>query len=1119
MARLTDDPSFAAALTAIAANRTGEVALVQGLRPALVAAAGQGRPCLVVTAGGVEADVMAAQAVALVEAKQQAFVLPAWETLLSEPSRPSALTVGQRARVIAAVAQAGPSPMIFSSLRALVQPIFGPVAEGQSRIVAVGSQVSRDSLLEELVTFGYERIDLVEKRGEFAVRGSIVDLFVPTDEHPVRIEFDDDEVVEIRYFSVADQRSIEELAEVTLWPAIEPMTGSAKSIIDLLPKDLLVLLVDPERVEARADDLLATDDAFRNTRWQQDFIDEPLVESVDDHSAKYFGLAEVKRQVISDGGGWLGLTPFLRDEPQQLAVDSVVAHRFRGDLNVFKERVREWFSLGWQIVVAMPGHGSLQRMAEFLQEHEVPTLNLSDASAIDSDRVNLWQGPWVEGFELPQSRLVWLAESDIFGKGLVRRATKMPTRRKGDLDPLTLKRGEYVVHYQHGVGRFVEIATRELGGAQREYLVVEYAPSKRGQPADLLYVPTDQLHMITKYVGGESPGLSRLGGSDWQKTKARARRAVKDIADQLVGLYAARAAAKGTAFSPDTRWQRELEDAFTYVETPDQLVCIDEVKVDMEKPTPMDRVIAGDVGYGKTEIAIRAAFKAVQDGKQVAVLVPTTLLVQQHLATFSERYANFPVTVGALSRFQSDAEAQKVLQSLSDGSLDVVIGTHRMLTSKIRFHDIGLVIVDEEQRFGVEHKEFLKALKNSVDVLTLSATPIPRTLEMAITGIRDLSVIQTPPEERLPVHTYVGPYDEGQVAAAIRRELVRDGQVFYVHNRVESIDRVAIKLGELVPEARVAIAHGQMPERLLEQVILDFWAAKFDVLVCTTIVESGLDIANANTLIVDAAERLGLAQLHQLRGRVGRSDERAHAYFFYSPSAALNEGAYQRLATIAQHQELGAGMAVAMKDLEIRGAGNLLGGEQSGHIAEVGFDLYVRLVTEALAEHKGETEKKPDEIRIDLPIAALVPAHYVSDERLRLDVYRRIAATVDDAEVEQIHLELQDRFGELPRSTVTLLSVARLRNKARHMGISEISAYEGNVRISPVELSESSLMRVQRLNPGSKYRTATRTLIVPTGKIRATVAIDQSRHKPDDEKLLDWLDTLLTDEIGVSVAV
>ena len=1096
---LQQDRGFARAVDELIAGRLAEVSLASGLRPALVAAFAQksAGPCLVVTPGGAQVAALIPELISLLGERVLSF--PAWETLLHEPLRPSPRVVGERARVLREISD---TSVIVASTRALLQPVFESIVEVTPLTLKVGESIEREALLGKLFDLGLERVGLVEGRGEFAVRGSIVDVFNAADEHPTRLEFDFDNLTEIRSFSLSDQRSLEPLSALTVFPCIEETTRPGRSLVELLPRNLQIFVFDTERVRSRAEDLHLTDQAFSEANWQSGFGDdiaEHTIENASKPEASYYSLDELVDQAVARGGKWCGLTPFVKSETAEQVVRSEPSPHFRGDTASFIEGAREWLAQGWRVLVVLPASGSIARMKELLEENQL-------------SGVNLWQGQWVEGFLLPDSRIAWLSEADLFGKSaMARKANKMPARRRAELDPMTLKRGEWVVHYQHGIGRFQEVATRDLGGASREYLVVEYAPSKRGQPPDLLYVPTDQLHMITKYVGGETPSLSRLTGGEWQKTKSRARRAVREIADQLIKLYASRAASKGLAFSPDNSWQRELEDAFAYVETPDQLVCIEEVKSDMEKPMPMDRVIAGDVGYGKTEIAIRAAFKAVQDGKQVAVLVPTTLLVQQHFATFAERYANFPVRVASLSRFQSDREARQVLEELADGNVDVIIGTHRLLTPKVKFRDLGLVIVDEEQRFGVEHKEFLKALRTNVDVLTLSATPIPRTLEMAITGIRDLSVIQTPPEERLPVHTYVGPYDESQIAAAIRRERVRDGQVFFVHNRVETIDQVAHRVAELVPEARVAVAHGQMSEGALEQVIIDFWAGNFDVLVCTTIVESGLDIANANTLIVDAAERLGLAQLHQLRGRVGRSSERAHAYFFYSPRASLSEAAYERLSTIAQHNELGAGMAVAMKDLEIRGAGNLLGGEQSGHIAEVGFDLYVRLVSEALAEAKGESPT-PDEVtRVDLPVAALLPNEYIDEERLRLDIYRRLADSVTDDEVNTLFEELQDRFGPLPAEAELLAELTKLRNLARSLGISEITSHAGALRISPVQLPESRMMRIKRLHSGLVYRNATKTLVIPNDMInKQTVS--------DNQQLLNWLKNFLKEEVGNPIA-
>ena len=679
-----------------------------------------------------------------------------------------------------------------------------------------------------------------------------------------------------------------------------------------------------------------------------------------------------------------------------------------------------------------------------------------------------------------------MTERDLTGsKSSAKDGVRMPSKRKQAVDPLELRAGDFVVHEQHGIGRYVEMVQRTINGVTREYLVIEYAPAKRGQPGDRIFVPTDTLEQVSKYVGGETPAVHRIGSGEWQKAKGRARKAVKQIAGELIRLYAARTSSPGYAFSADTPWQRELEDAFSYIETPDQLSTIEEVKRDMEKPYPMDRIICGDVGYGKTEIAIRAAFKAVQDGKQVAVLVPTTLLVQQHTKTFAERYSGFPIRVAGMSRFNTAKESKEILAELAAGSVDVVIGTHRLLSQDVIFKDLGLVIVDEEQRFGVEQKESLKKMRTTVDVLAMSATPIPRTLEMAVTGIREMSTITTPPEERHPILTYVGPSEDAQIRAAIHRELLRDGQIFYIHNRVESIDRAAAKIQELVPEARIRIAHGQMSEGALEDVILGFWNRDFDVLVCTTIVESGLDIANANTLIVEHAENFGLSQLHQLRGRVGRGRDRAYAYFLYPQDQPLTEIALDRLKTIATNTDLGAGMRVALKDLEIRGAGNLLGGEQSGHIADVGFDLYMRMVGEAVNDYKTgiiDKEEESHECKVELPVNAHLGESYVPGERLRLDLYRRLADVAKPEDVQSIREELLDRFGELPEEAVALLAVAQLRALAKSQGIHEVVATGKFLRLSPISLPESRQLRLARIYPGSIYKGPTNTALVTLPK-------------------------------------
>ncbi|MDQ2623772.1 MAG: transcription-repair coupling factor, partial [Actinomycetota bacterium] len=766
---------------------------------------------------------------------------------------------------------------------------------------------------------------------------------------------------------------------------------------------------------------------------------------------------------------------------------------YRGEIDRAVGDLRDLQRAGWRLVLTTEGPGPAKRMVEQLSDAEVPAHLVESLDEVPEPGTVVVVPSLVGvGFVAEGLRLAVLTEADLTGRSVVgtREMRAMPSRRRrNEVDPLALRPGDYVVHERHGVGRFVELTQRTVkgaGGAQavREYLVLEYSSSKRGQPADRLFVPTDQLDQISRYVGGETPSLNKLGGSDWAKAKGRARKAVREIAGELIRLYSARMATQGHAFSPDTPWQRELEDAFAFAETPDQLATIDDVKADMERVVPMDRLVCGDVGYGKTEIAVRAAFKAVQDGKQVAVLVPTTLLVSQHFETFTERYAPFPVTVKALSRFQSDAEARAVLEGLADGSVDVVIGTHRIISGQVRFKDLGLVVIDEEQRFGVEHKETLKALRTTVDVLAMSATPIPRTLEMAVTGIREMSTLATPPEERHPVLTYVGPQDPKQVSAAIRRELLREGQVFYVHNRVSSIEKAARELGELVPEARIAVAHGKMGEQQLERVMLDFWERRVDVLVSTTIIETGLDVSNANTLILERADALGLSQLHQLRGRVGRGRDRAYAYFLYPTDKPLTETAHDRLATIAANNELGAGMAVALKDLEIRGAGNLLGGEQSGHIEGVGFDLYLRMVGEAVAAFRGDAPEPVHEVTIELPLDAHLPHEYIEHERLRLEAYRKIAQAETPAAIAEVREELTDRYGPVPEAVNGLFEVAELRNRARQAGLADLTQQGKYVRFAPVEPAESAQLRVKRLYPGTVLKPATRTVLVPipTGK-------------------------------------
>jgi len=614
---------------------------------------------------------------------------------------------------------------------------------------------------------------------------------------------------------------------------------------------------------------------------------------------------------------------------------------------------------------------------------------------------------------------------------------------------------------------------RTIGGVERDYLLVAYKGN------DKLYVPSDQIDVLRQYVGGEAPTLHRLGGADFAKAKTRVRSAVREIAQELVVLYQKRVNAEGYAFGQDTPWQGEMEDAFPYVETPDQRVAITDVKADMERPYPMDRLLCGDVGFGKTEVAIRAAFKAIQDGKQVAVLAPTTLLTTQHGNTFADRFAGYPIRVETLSRFLTPAQARDVVRGITSGEVDCVIGTHRLLGEGVRFKDLGLLVVDEEQRFGVQHKETMKQLKTNVDVLTLTATPIPRTLEMSLVGIRDLSLLQTPPADRQPILTYVGGYDERVAVEAIRRELLREGQVFWVHNRVRSIEHAAARLRELVPEARIAVAHGQMDEGTLEQVVVDFWEGRFDVLVCTTIIESGIDMPTVNTLVVERSDLLGLGQLHQLRGRVGRSGQRAYAYLFHPVDVTLTEEAYERLKTIGEATELGSGFKIAMRDLEIRGAGNLLGEAQSGHIAAVGYDLYCQMVTEAVAEMKGEPIRPPSEIKLDVPTDAYLPTDYVAKEESRLEAYRRLAGVTSQGEVDDIRVEWEDRYGPLPAPAAALLEVGSLRAECHRLGLTELTVLSAQARLGPLELKLSESTRLRRLAREAIYKEDLRQLVVP----------------------------------------
>ena len=1164
------------------ASQVGEASLhitgIDQARPWAIGTLAHHAPVLVVTASGREAEDLTAELTAMLGDKVAYF--PAWETLPHERLSPAPDIVGKRARVLDLVG-AGKAQVVVTSARGYCQPILSKVEGREPIFLKEEDEHELAHILSDLEFRAYKHVDMVAKRGEYATRGGILDVFPTTSDYPVRVEFWGDEITDIRQFSVADQRAIPEIevGEVAIYPARElPITnqvaararelaqkfGGNAALAELLTKvgehipaegmeavlavladapfvtlpELLapgthVLLVAPEKIRTRIADLESTDAEFLAAGWEAAAMgaDGPLAaEGLDTSASSYRSYESLEATCRNiEAPLWTFAPPgmFAAAESETLPLDFEPGPTPRGDIpeiDAMMAQLLAHTTAGGRAAFIAPAQGAIKRMVERFAEKGIPTKVATPGWEPSPGEVTLYQALSHAGLVFPKVRklkdaealpLVVITETDLTGNrvGDIAGAKRRPAKRRNRVDPLALKQGDYVVHETHGIGKFLKMAERTVQSgdetSRREYIVLEYAASKRGQPADQLWVPMDSLDLLSKYTGGETPTLSKMGGSDWKNTKKKARAAVREIAGELVELYAKRQAAPGHQFGPDTPWQAEMEDNFPFVETEDQMLAIDAVKQDMESTVPMDRVVVGDVGYGKTEVAVRAAFKAVQDGKQVAVLVPTTLLAQQHTDTFRERMQGFPVDIEVLSRFTSTKESKEILAGLADGSVDIVIGTHRLLQTGVQWKNLGLIVVDEEQRFGVEHKEHIKALKASVDVLTMSATPIPRTLEMSMAGIREMSTILTPPEDRHPVLTYVGAYEDKQVAAAIRRELLRDGQVFFIHNKVADIEKKARELRDLVPEARIVVAHGQMNEDVLERTVQGFWDREFDVLVCTTIVETGLDIANANTLIVENAHHMGLSQLHQLRGRVGRSRERGYAYFLYPKGATLTETSYDRLATIAQNNDLGAGMAVAMKDLEMRGAGNVLGAEQSGHIAGVGFDLYVRLVGEAVETFKalarGETpvvtDEGPKEIRIDLPVDAHIPESYINSERLRLEVYRKLAASKDNADLAHVVEEMQDRYGPIPEPVERLLAVARLRHQARRAGVSDITVQGTRIKVHPVELADSKQVRLKRLFPGSNYRAAAKAIQLNFPKAGRNVTDPKLR----DIELLQWV--------------
>ncbi|MEM8926251.1 MAG: transcription-repair coupling factor [Actinomycetota bacterium] len=1137
---IADDP----AITRVVGRAAGVLAVAEPARAAALAAlarASDRRPVVIATPTTTEADRLGRD-LAVYLGLDEVLSYPAWETLPFERVSPSIETMGRRLRTIWHLQDPERCPaVVVTSVRALIQRLSPHVEELDPLVIGADDQIDQAELIATLVGLGYRREHQVEHRGEMAVRGSIVDVFPSTADGPIRIDLWGDEVERLCEFTVNDQRATVDIAEVTIFGcrellptetlkerateliATEPwgreqwqrladgelfdgmeswlpwLDDDERVLTDLLHDDALVVLVEPRRMRDRGADLLAeeADLALSLARTWGAVDDGPGADGAADGAGDGAGEDGFPRlhlpfdRLLARTGAHSVTVTAVPESPE---VAHMAASGWEAPTDALGERIGRLLADGTRVIVAADGAGSAARVNEVLDGWG---LTATDHGTAIPDTftpgAHLVVTSLEQGFVLPDVGLAVLTESDLTGRRRAhRRARPRKRQSEGFFDDLSP--GDFVVHHQHGVGRFAGMVKRAIGGHERDYLLLEY----KGD--DKLYLPTDQIDLIRRFGTGDQPTLHRLGGSDFAKSKAKVRSAVAEIAQELVLLYQQRRATPGHAFAADTPWQSEVEAAFPYELTPDQATAIADTKEDMETTVPMDRLVVGDVGFSKTEIALRAAFKAVQDGKQTAVLVPTTLLAQQHYQTFADRFAPYPVRVEVLSRFLTAAQAKKVVADTAAGEVDVLIGTHRILSEDIEFPRLGLLVVDEEQRFGVAHKESIKGLKSGgaaadggtsnagvagnvgsvagLDVLTLSATPIPRTLEMSLTGIRDLSLLNTPPADRQPILTYVGEYDERAAAEAIRRELLREGQVFFVHNRVRSIEKVAQDLRNLVPEARIAVAHGQMDEGSLEKVVLDFWEGNYDVLVCTTIIESGIDMPTVNTLVVDRAEMLGLGQLHQLRGRVGRSGQRAYAYLFTRPDAVLSEEAYERLKTIGEATELGAGFKIAMRDLELRGAGNLLGTGQSGHIAAVGYDMYVQLVLEAVNELNGTPVEEPKEIKLDLPGAAHLPEDYVEAESQRLEAYRRLAAVTSTDEVDDIRAEWLDRYGNVPEPAERLLEAAVLRAHCARNGVQELVVIKGPgfggpefvAKLGPVKLKVSQEVRFGRLFAGGTWK-------------------------------------------------
>jgi transcription-repair coupling factor (superfamily II helicase) len=1003
--------------------------------------------------------------------------------------------VGLRIAALDALMESGDgqAPVVVVSAVALSEKVPDPKLRPHGFVLKPGELLDLDETARDLVAAGYERVDQVEDRGQFAIRGGLLDVFPATEDRAVRVDLFGDEIESLRWFSTFTQRSLGDAELVEIEPAAElaeehrelaeiaalEKEDERPDIAELLPVEDFhpFLSLAPENasiVIAGEEDVAPA----LNDHWQD------VTAAFRDRDARHLYVdADTIDQTLKERAT-IRLSSIDQDQPFQFRAQAADVQA--RSLKEAEPELEKLHRSGYETVVVFARKGEGERAAYNLGRLKVHWLDSDDGilgrsgapngGALAAGPITFAQARLQHGFIAPQFHLAVIPEHRLFRR---RRAAEEPsrTRRRGVLRSFTdLRTGDIVVHEDHGIARFAGFDTKTVANVTRDYLYLEYAGSDR------VFVPVDQLAKISRYVGagGAHPPLSKLGGTRWDTIKARARRAAQELAGELLNLYAERKRREGHAFPIDTDWQRDFEDAFPFTETPDQRDAIEMVKADMEAPKPMDRLICGDVGYGKTEVALRAAFKAVQDGTQVMLLVPTTILAQQHYGTFTERLKDYPITIEHVSRFRPQAEQRESVKRFSEAKVDILIGTHRLLSRDVRAKNLGLLIVDEEQRFGVKQKELLRQLKLKVDVISMSATPIPRTLQMSMAGVRDISVIETPPEGRRPIKTYVGEYDEELVKTALVREHERHGQAFFLHNRIESIDETAERLRGLCPGMKFEVAHGQMDEKELEQRMLAFLRGDADVLVCTSIIESGIDIPQANTLIVERADTFGLAQLYQIRGRVGRSRERAYAYLLYPSAAALTQEAAQRLSALSDYTELGAGFKIAMRDLEIRGAGNLLGDEQSGHVAALGFELYMQMLDEAVAaaEDGAGPEDDWEPVRLDVNVDAYVPADYIPYEQAKVEVHRRIAAAREVADLMELKNELEDRFGDLPDPLKNLIALQQARIKLGQAGARAVTFRNGRLAVTPIELDSVRAKRLRQEIPEALYESGKSQLSV-----------------------------------------